>query len=913
MPSSSVSAPFKRADEEGQAGDDACSLERTQVILDLATAVKELVENALDAGATSVEVKLKEYGSELLEVADNGHGVAPGSYSALTAKYHTSKLADFADLQEVATFGFRGEALSSLCAVADVSVVTRTAEQEVGVRLSYDHMGRLVGQAPAARSVGTTVAVRSLFSSLPVRHKEFQRNLKREYAKLVTLLQAYALVATGARLLCTNQAGAGGRATVVATQGAASVRDNIVTVFGSKAAEAVEPLSVEVPEAGGLTITGYVSKAAAGSGRAAGDRQFFYVNGRPVDLPKAAKVLNETYRSLSSPAAATSKPMAVLDFRLPPDSFDVNVTPDKRKEKAILSAFQRALQQLWEPSRFTYGVNDALGLAAAPAGAGPPGGARGGRGAAPPNLSRFAAGSPGSGSKAGGGSQGAQGGGSPRLAGCASQRSEEQQQQQQEAECGEEEGAEGQRPAKRRAMLPLAAFALSGAGAVAGLPGAQPPLSADKAARQQQEQQEQVRQQPSLLSFGFSREVVPAAAAQEAAAAAEETAAGAWAGGAGGGAAQPWEEQQAEQQGRAGGGGEESDDDAMFELTEDEEEQQAAVAAGAAPAAERGGGAPLLPAVAASAGTEGGAPAAASPPPGTEAVASGGDIAVAADLAAIRRRLLAAAAAAAAGGAQRVTRRSHFRAASLQGGGAGAAGAAVQGGLTRDQAEAVAEHELERVFDKADFRRMEVLGQFNLGFIIARLGSDLFIVDQHASDEKYNFERLQAATQLNRQPLLAPQALELSPTEELVVRDNAAVFAANGFAFCDDPATGCLLLAAVPFSKNVTFGPADVRELVALLEAGDAAPLAVGGGGGASARSAGAAGGAAVVRPSRVRAMLASRACRSSIMIGRALGPGAMRRVLEHLSQLASPWNCPHGRPTMRHLAVLPPRRPALA
>ena len=102
-------------------------------------------------------------------------------------------------------------------------------------------------------------------------------------------------------------------------------RDNILTVFGSKAADAVEPLQVEAEAEGGdeaeegleqgVSVSGWVSKATAPSGRSAGDRQFFFLNGRPVDLPKAVKLLNETYRSLSSPAAASSKPMAVVDFR----------------------------------------------------------------------------------------------------------------------------------------------------------------------------------------------------------------------------------------------------------------------------------------------------------------------------------------------------------------------------------------------------------------------------------------------------------------------------------------------------------------------------------------------------------------------------------------------------------------------
>ena len=81
-----------------------------------------------------------------------------------------------------------------------------------------------------------------------------------------------------------------------------------------------------------------------------------------------------------------------------------------------------------------------------------------------------------------------------------------------------------------------------------------------------------------------------------------------------------------------------------------------------------------------------------------------------------------------------------------------------------------AEAELERIFEKASFRQLQIIGQFNLGFIVARLGRDLFIFDQHASDEKYNFERLTRTTQLNRQPLLVPQPLDLTPSETIMVR-----------------------------------------------------------------------------------------------------------------------------------------------
>eukprot|EP00053_Salpingoeca_punica_P010933 m.97612 g.97612 ORF g.97612 m.97612 type:complete len:549 (-) comp15537_c0_seq3:16-1662(-) len=209
--------------------------------------------------------------------------------------------------------------------------------------------------------------------------------------------------------------------------------------------------------------------------------------------------------------------------------------------------------------------------------------------------------------------------------------------------------------------------------------------------------------------------------------------------------------------------------------------------------------------------------------------------------------------------------------------------------ITRES-NSVAEEELRREIHKNDFAAMEILGQFNLGFIIARLRDDLFIIDQHATDEKYNFERLQKTTTLQCQRLLCPKPLELTPVNESVVMDNLAIFRANGFDFDIDetaPPMRRVKLSAIPFSKGTTFGSSDVEELVFLL-----------------ADSPG-----TMCRPSRVSAMFASRACRSSVMVGHALSKEEMRRLVVHMGEIEHPWNCPHGRPTMRHLfdlALLP-------
>ena len=171
-------------------------------------------------------------------------------------------------------------------------------------------------------------------------------------------MQAYALICVGVRLIVTHTAGRSPRATVVHTQGGGTMRDNIVTVLGAASANALQPFNAQL--LGTCTATGFVSSPAAGSGRSSSDRQYFYVNGRPVDLPRVAKTLNEVYRAFNS----AQFPAAVLDFRLPTDAYDVNVTPDKRRvmlhaEDELLGALHDALTAAYDPSRRTLAVGNA--------------------------------------------------------------------------------------------------------------------------------------------------------------------------------------------------------------------------------------------------------------------------------------------------------------------------------------------------------------------------------------------------------------------------------------------------------------------------------------------------------------------------------------------------------------------------
>ncbi|KAM0576223.1 hypothetical protein ACHAO2_006266 [Verticillium nonalfalfae] len=218
-----------------------------QVIVDLCSVVKELVENSLDANATAIDVRFKNQGLESIEVHDNGSGISPDNYEGLALKHHTSKLATFSDLNTLSTFGFRGEALSSLCALSHFSVVTCLASDTPrATKLDFEPSGRLKGTTVVAGQKGTVVMVNSLFHNLPVRRRELERNIKREWNKVITLLNQYACIQTGLKFTISQQPNKGKRMVLFSTKGNTTVRDNIINVFGAKTTAVMTRLDVEL-------------------------------------------------------------------------------------------------------------------------------------------------------------------------------------------------------------------------------------------------------------------------------------------------------------------------------------------------------------------------------------------------------------------------------------------------------------------------------------------------------------------------------------------------------------------------------------------------------------------------------------------------------------------------------------------
>ncbi|XP_037362987.1 mismatch repair endonuclease PMS2 isoform X2 [Talpa occidentalis] len=835
-----------------------------QVVLSLSTAVKELVENSLDAGATNIDLKLKDYGVDLIEVSDNGCGVEEENFEGLTLKHHTSKIQEFADLTQVETFGFRGEALSSLCALSDVTISTCHTSVKVGTRLVFDHSGKIVQKSPCPRPRGTTVSIQQLFYTLPVRHKEFQRNIKKEYARMVQVLHAYCIISPGIRVSCTNQVGQGRRQPVLCTSGSSSMKENIGAVFGQKQLQSLIPF-VQLPpsdpvcEEYGLScsdalhnlfcISGFISHCTHGVGRSSTDRQFFFINRRPCDPAKVSRLVNEVYHMYNR----HQYPFVVLNIAVDSECVDVNVTPDKRQillqeEKLLLAVLKTSLIAMFDSDANKLNVSQQPLLdvegnlikthseemeVPLPATQGHPASPRTqGEEKRAVTISRL---------REAFSLRHTPGNMSQSLKTTALRRISPKQ--------------------KRRGPLDSTWDPLCSQETVAGAASSGPQEGVTSSDEGSHDHKDRVAME---TDSGFSS---TSASSEERVNTPEM------------GSLSSSDCVASSPEDRFSQGSMESSEKSLethHHLSDTEchlDQENSACKFRVLP----------QPTNLSSSNTKRlkkeDIPLNSDTP--QEVVNTQNTSVSQVDVAIKINKKIVPLDFSMSSLTKRIEQLRHqeqqregeqnyrkFRAKICPG---------------ENQA---AEDELRKEISKTRFAEMEIIGQFNLGFIITKLNADLFIVDQHATDEKYNFEMLQQHTVLQGQRLIAPQTLNLTAVNEAILIENLEIFRKNGFDFVIDesaPVTERAKLISLPTSKNWTFGPQDIDELIFMLS--DSPGV--------------------MCRPSRVRQMFASRACRKSVMIGTALNMSEMKKLISHMGEMDHPWNCPHGRPTMRHIANL--------
>ncbi len=318
----------------------AAKIAAGEVIERPASVVKELVENALDAGARHIRIEIEGGGADRILVADDGHGIAAGEVELAFRRHATSKLRTESDLNELATLGFRGEALPSIAAVADVTCSTRDAGESVGLELRLE-MGAL-DQRPLSRQPGTTMQVDGLFARFPAR-KKFLRARSAEAAACVQSLVPLALGFPEVQFAVLVE----GRE-ALRTPGDGDLRNTAVAVLGADAADHL----LDVPSTGldgelGERIVEVSGVCATGSYTRGGRSGVtVLVNRRPVTNRTLTFAVIEAYGSL---VPVGRQPVAVINVSVPPGEVDFNVHPSKLevkllRERAVYASIQRALR-----------------------------------------------------------------------------------------------------------------------------------------------------------------------------------------------------------------------------------------------------------------------------------------------------------------------------------------------------------------------------------------------------------------------------------------------------------------------------------------------------------------------------------------------------------------------------------------
>ncbi|KAI1816444.1 DNA mismatch repair protein MutL [Poronia punctata] len=1025
-----------------------------QVIVDLCSVVKELVENSIDAGASNIEVRFKNQGLDAIEVHDNGSGISKENYDTLALKHYTSKLSTYADLEALETFGFRGEALSSLCALSKFTVTTCLAsDAPKGSRLAFEPSGKLRSTSVVAAQKGTTVSIEDLFYNLPVRRRELERNIKREWSKVLGVLNQYACIQTGLKFSVSQQPTKGKRIVLFSTKGNKTTRENIANVFGAKTLSVLIPLELELEleqtstpnrrlikheddQAKIIRIKGHVSRPAHGEGRQTPDRQMFFVNGRPCGLPQFAKVFNEVYKTYNS----SQSPFIFADIQLDTHLYDVNVSPDKRTillhdQTRMLDNLRESLGALFESQDYALPTSQLQvpkqSLLKTPSQnrqdgslskSGPeislpmdidlrdrstsadlrqtPDGehakkaeAKGNQGpladdiqdrtgtsVQPANsnhlLSHWAerncelrVNAEEENTASGGNISKNNQSSYVDSRSCNSPHPEKKrafahkesadtsdnetgfQARLEQFKEGKADGTSDQLPQPDSAApeppVPsiTAPTRTTGTRSILQFPSPSTKRPAPEVAtitigdhtvtsviggpaKRKRLEYERTREHSArkrnkdpgpVPSFHGRLTQMFAAQAHRAGASNNDI--------------DVTTEGNGDESDDSGGGlfvngdADEAEKDSAQESesekpdTEEDEERtspQNSPMSVADPKED----------------LENQQPGSTDDSSDSESNQDEGDDEEKKNESHVDENIEDIQT-----GEEMISEESERRTKSFVKGNTRKKDAtyylqqtlrvdpsAIRDAYTLQQEHAPrklsnskttletdrldaedAEEKLSLTISKSDFERMKIIGQFNLGFILASRAAEsaspdssgkcdrddeLFIIDQHATDEKYNFERLQASTVVQSQRLVRPKTLELTAMEEDIVQENMDALEANGFIVSfdgsgDEPVGSRCQLLSLPLSRETTFSLADLEELISLLMDHQSS----------SENS--------IPRPSKVRKMFAMRACRSSVMIGKPLSIKQMEKLVRHMGEIDKPWNCPHGRPTMRHLCGL--------
>ena len=306
-----------------------------EVIQRPASVIKELIENAIDAGASNINIVLEDAGRTLIQVVDDGKGMSDTDARLAFERHATSKIQKADDLFSLRTMGFRGEALPSIAAVAQVRLTTRTHESELGTQVEIEG-SRLVSQEPCACPVGANFEVRNLFFNIPARRK-FLKSNQTELNNIVQEFERIALVNPSVAFTLQHNG------TVITQLPSAPLRMRIANIFGKKLNEQLLDVDVDTTL---IRLKGFVGRPEAAKKK--GCHQYLFANGRFMRHPYFAKAVMEAYDQLIPTGEQVPY---FLYFEVDPANIDVNIHPTKTEikfenEQAIWQIIMAAVREV---------------------------------------------------------------------------------------------------------------------------------------------------------------------------------------------------------------------------------------------------------------------------------------------------------------------------------------------------------------------------------------------------------------------------------------------------------------------------------------------------------------------------------------------------------------------------------------
>ncbi|NXX17657.1 PMS1 protein, partial [Podargus strigoides] len=324
-------------------------LSSSQVITSVVSVVKELIENSLDASATNIDIKLENYGFDKIEVRDNGSGIKATDVPVMAIKHYTSKISSSEDLERLTTYGFRGEALGSICCISEVLITTKTADDDFSVQYALDSNGHVTSKKPSPLWQGTTVTVLNLFKNLPVRKQFYSTNkkCKEELKKIQDLLIAYGMINPDLRITLTHN-----KAVIWQKIRVSDHKMACMSVLGRAVMGSMVPFQhrCEDPE---INLSGFLPQAQSDSSLtslSSSERSFIFINNRPVHQKEILKY----YTLVAHKDCSRLYPVFFLNITVPASAVDVNLTPDKSQvllhyKESVLLAIENVLKLLYGP------------------------------------------------------------------------------------------------------------------------------------------------------------------------------------------------------------------------------------------------------------------------------------------------------------------------------------------------------------------------------------------------------------------------------------------------------------------------------------------------------------------------------------------------------------------------------------